>query len=168
MGKSLVTTLFKKTCKYILKIYTLCVFLHSYVQSPKSRAQPKGTSRLPVSASLSSGTRNAPDAPLASALHTSKQCQAAGRVLVQHLGRRMRPSASTCLLAPLSHSRLRRGRRGVLGVMEGEGHNTGRPQSGTGSCQRQRRRRKAVCPTRGLWVRGTGDDGMGENWGQGW
>lgn len=57
MGKSLVTTLFKKTCKYILKIYTLCVFLHSYVQSPKSRAQPKGTSRLPVSASLSSGTR---------------------------------------------------------------------------------------------------------------
>lgn len=56
MGKSLVTTLLKRHVNIYSDLYTLC-FLHSYVQSPKSRAQPKGTSLLPISAFLSSGTR---------------------------------------------------------------------------------------------------------------
>lgn len=47
MGKSLVTTLLKRHVNIYSDLYTLC-FLHSYVQSPKSRAQPKGTSTLPI------------------------------------------------------------------------------------------------------------------------
>lgn len=41
MGKSLVRTLLKRHVNIYSDLYTLC-FLHSYVQSPKSRAQPKG------------------------------------------------------------------------------------------------------------------------------
>lgn len=41
MGKSLVTTLLKRHVNIYSDLYTLC-FLHSYVQSPESRAQPQG------------------------------------------------------------------------------------------------------------------------------
>lgn len=41
MGKSLVRTLLKRHVNIYSDLYTLC-FLHSYVQSPESRAQPKG------------------------------------------------------------------------------------------------------------------------------
>lgn len=58
MGKSLVTTLLKRHVNIYSDLYTLC-FLHSYVQSPESRAQPQGhITLLPISASLSSGTRD--------------------------------------------------------------------------------------------------------------
>lgn len=40
MGKSLVTALLKRHVNIYSDLYTLC-FLHSYVQSPESRAQPQ-------------------------------------------------------------------------------------------------------------------------------
>lgn len=178
MGKSLVTTLLKRHVNIYSDLYTLC-FLHSYVQSPESRAQPQGHITAPnlclivfryqvfgqqsrlvlelrshwyhpsgAAVALSEGlNRNKPHcfrSPKAAATRTQEavvdqpedsvsSCSQAGSTCFCSPGLQGAPSsrvglgptprkwlpAGTCLLAPLPHSRLRRGRESSWGVMMG-------------------------------------------------